>query len=102
MNKNTNDANANFDIKKDILHTKPTTNTNMTTNKDHDKPQLWETFVDTFASSIEFYSRLNSAFIDALYVPFTDAREEIKEIKMQALDGDGSSVKGFPFVNTNY
>src|SRR5690606_33875536 len=31
---------------------------------------------------------LNSAFIDALAVPFTDAREEIKEIKKQVMDDD--------------
>ena len=47
-----------------------------------------EAYVDTFASSIEFFSRLNSAFIDALSVPFTDAREEIKEIKREVMDDD--------------
>ena len=44
-----------------------------------------DTYIDAFASSIEFYSRLNSAFIDALSVPFKDAREEIREIKKNAI-----------------
>ena len=38
-------------------------------------------YIDVYASSIEFYSRLNSAFIDAVSVPFTDAREEIRKIR---------------------
>ena len=66
------------------------TNINTDTNTDnyHNKSGLLEAYVDTFASSIEFFSRLNSAFIDALSVPFTDAREEIKEIKKQVMDDD--------------
>ena len=40
-----------------------------------------DAYIDAYASSIEFYSRLNSAFIDAVSVPFTDAREEIREIR---------------------
>lgn len=41
-----------------------------------------DSFIDAYASSIQFYSRLNSAFMDAIFVPFTDAREEeIREIK---------------------
>lgn len=40
-----------------------------------------DAFIDAYASSIEFYSRLNSAFIDAISAPFTDARDEIKEIR---------------------
>jgi len=40
-----------------------------------------DAYIDAFASSIQFYSRLNSAFMDAIFVPFTDAREDIREIK---------------------
>jgi len=40
-----------------------------------------DAYIDAFASSIQFYSRLNSAFMDSIFVPFTDAREEIREIK---------------------
>ncbi|MDX1371697.1 MAG: hypothetical protein R3321_04470 [Nitrososphaeraceae archaeon] len=41
-----------------------------------------DSFIDAYASSTQFYSRLNSAFMDAIFVPFTDAREEeIREIK---------------------
>lgn len=54
----------------------------------HNKSGLLEAYVDTIASSIEFYSRLNSAFIDALSVPFKDAREEIKEIKREVMDDE--------------
>lgn len=50
---------------------------------DISKYPLIEVYVDAIASSIEYYSRLNSAFIDALSVPFKDAREEIKEIRKQ-------------------
>lgn len=35
-------------------------------NDDYDIPSLMETYIDTFTSSIESYSRLNSALIDAL------------------------------------
>lgn len=56
-------------------------NINTTTNDDYNKYQLIETYIEAFTSSIEFYTKLNNAFIDALSVPFTDAREEIKEIK---------------------
>lgn len=58
---------------------------------DINKYRLIEVYVDTIASSIEYYSRLNSAFIDALSVPFKDAREEIKEIRKQvsSLDSQG-------------
>ena len=44
-------------------------------------PNFVDAYIDAYASSIEFYSRLNSAFIDAVSVPFTDAREEIREIR---------------------
>jgi hypothetical protein len=46
-----------------------------------DPPDFVDAYIDAFASSIDFYSRLNSAFIDAVSVPFTDARKEIKEIR---------------------
>ena len=57
------------------------TNTNTNTNDDYVKPLLMETYIDAFASSIEFYSRVNRAFIDAFSVPLTDAREESKRNK---------------------
>jgi hypothetical protein len=40
-----------------------------------------DAFIDAYASSLQFYSRLNRSFLDALFVPFTDAREELREIK---------------------
>ena len=61
--------------------------TNINTNDDYVKPLLMEPYIDAFASSIEFYSRVNRAFIDAFSVPLTDAREELKEIKKEAIDG---------------
>ena len=33
-------------------------------NDNHVKSQLMETYIDAFASSIEFYSRVNRAFIE--------------------------------------
>jgi polyhydroxyalkanoate synthase subunit PhaC len=62
-------------------------NTNTITNDNYDTLPLMETYIDAFASSIEFYSRLNSAFIDALSVPFTDVRKELKEIKKEVRGG---------------
>jgi polyhydroxyalkanoate synthase subunit PhaC len=52
-----------------------------------------DAYIDAYASSIEFYSRLNSAFIDAVSVPFTDAREEIREIR--------NEIKPKEFFNYN-
>ncbi len=69
-------------------------NTNATTNNDYDTPQLMETYINAFTSSIKSYSRLNNAFIDALSVPFTDARKELKEIKKDVRGG-----KDLLFVN---
>src|SRR6188768_778658 len=59
--------------------------TNTNGNIYYYKPKLVETYVDVFASSIEFYSRVCSAFIEAFSVPFTDAREDLKEIKKEAM-----------------
>ena len=56
-------------------------------------PNFVDVYIDAFASSIEFYSRLNSAFIDAVSVPFTDARKEIKEIR--------NEIKPQDFFNEN-
>ena len=50
-------------------------------NNKYDRLNLLDICIDAYASSIQYYSRLNSAFMDALFVPFTDAREEITEIK---------------------
>jgi polyhydroxyalkanoate synthase subunit PhaC len=50
-------------------------------NDKYNQLNLLDAYIDAFASSIEFYSRLNSAFIDAVSIPFTDAREEIREIR---------------------
>ena len=61
--------------------------TNINTNDDYVNPQLMETYIDVFASSIEFYSKVNRAFIDAFSVPLTDAREDLKEIKKEAVAG---------------
>ncbi len=56
-------------------------------NDDHVKSQIMETYIDAFASSIEFYSRINRAFIEAMSVPLIDAREDLKEIKKEAIAG---------------
>ena len=42
-----------------------------------------DAIVDIYASSLQFYSRLNRSFLDALFVPFTDAREELREIRKE-------------------
>ena len=36
---------------------------------------------DAYASSLQFYSRLNRSFLDALFVPFINAREEFRKIR---------------------
>jgi hypothetical protein len=43
-----------------------------------------DAFIDAYASFLQFYSRLNRSFLDALFVPFTDAREELREIRKEA------------------
>jgi hypothetical protein len=40
-----------------------------------------DAIVDAYASSLQFYSRLNRSFLDALFVPFTDAREKLRQIR---------------------
>lgn len=71
-------------------------NTNNTNNNNnYNKIPLIETYIDAFASSLEFYSRLNSAFIDALSVPFKDARQDIKNIRKEYL------VSRYFFVDYN-
>lgn len=77
---NTNSNNLN-----DITNTNPDYASTDADNY-YNKTRLLETFVDVFASSIEFYSRVNSAFVDALSVPFSDARAEIKEIRKEVTD----------------
>jgi polyhydroxyalkanoate synthase subunit PhaC len=42
-----------------------------------------DSIIDAYASSLQFYSRLNRSFLDALFVPFTDARDELREIKKE-------------------
>jgi polyhydroxyalkanoate synthase subunit PhaC len=42
---------------------------------------LIDAFVDAYASPLQFYTRLHRSFLDALFVPFTDAQEELWEIK---------------------
>jgi polyhydroxyalkanoate synthase len=49
--------------------------------KDNTPNVLIDAFVDAYASSLQFYAKLNRSFLDALIVPFTDAREELREIK---------------------
>jgi hypothetical protein len=44
---------------------------------------LMDAIVDIYASSLQFYSRLNRSFLDVLFVPFTDAREELREIRKE-------------------
>src|SRR5919108_4012971 len=52
--------------------------------KDNNPHALTDAFIDAYASSLQFYSRLNRSFLDALFVPFTDAREELREIRKEA------------------
>ncbi|HSA75047.1 MAG TPA: hypothetical protein VLE21_02550 [Candidatus Nitrosocosmicus sp.] len=59
--------------------------TDTNTNTSYDNLRVIDTFIDAFASSIEFYSRLYSAFIDALSVPFSDARKQIKDIRKEIM-----------------
>ncbi len=48
-------------------------------NNGHNQFRLTKEYGEVvFASSIEYYSRLNSVFIDALSIPFKDARGAIK------------------------
>ena len=68
--------NSYTDIKNNIKK-----NDNYKNHNYHLTSNFVDTYIDAYTSSIEFYSRLNSAFIDALSVPFTDAREEIREIR---------------------
>jgi polyhydroxyalkanoate synthase subunit PhaC len=52
--------------------------------KDKNNPTiLMDAIVDAYASSLQFCSRLNRSFLDALLVPFTDARDELREIKTE-------------------
>ena len=45
---------------------------------------LAETIVNAYASSLQFYLRLNRSFLDALSVPFTDELEELlREVKKE-------------------
>ena len=44
---------------------------------------LTDAIVDAYATSLQFYSRLNRSFIEALFVPFTDAWEELREIRKE-------------------
>jgi hypothetical protein len=46
-------------------------------DKDNTPNVLIDAFVDVYASSLQFYARLNRSFLDALIEPFTDAREEL-------------------------
>jgi class III poly(R)-hydroxyalkanoic acid synthase PhaC subunit len=62
--------------------------TNANTIGGYDKLQLIDTYINAFTASIEFYFRLNSSFVDALFVPFTDATQVIKEIKKEILGDD--------------
>ena len=81
-------TNANSNKFNDFTNTKTDIPTN--TDNNYVKPRLQEAYVDIFASTVEFYYRLNSAFIDALFVPFTDARDEIKKIKTEVMDDGGN------------
>jgi polyhydroxyalkanoate synthase subunit PhaC len=54
-----------------------------------------DAFIDAYASSLQFYSRLNRSFLDALFVPFTDAREELREIKKEATEEKVPYVVGY-------
>ena len=44
---------------------------------------LMDAIVDIYASSLQFYSRLNRSFLDVLFVSFTDAREELRELRKE-------------------
>lgn len=51
----------------------------------YDKLQLIDTYINAFTASVDFYSRLNSSFVESLFVPFTDGRQVVKEIKKEVV-----------------
>jgi len=63
--------------------TKITNITDKKTNESHDNLQLIDNCIDAFTSAIKFYSKLNSAFIEAIYIPFSDARKQIEDIEKE-------------------
>ncbi len=63
--------------------------TNANTIDGSDKLQLIDTYINAFTSSIEFYSRLNSSFVEALFVPFMDTWQVVKEIQKKVI-GDNN------------
>jgi polyhydroxyalkanoate synthase subunit PhaC len=56
-------------------------NTSDTKHGDNQFEFIKDAFIDAYASSLQFYSRLSRSFLEALFIPFTDAREELREIK---------------------
>ena len=59
-------------------------------NKDKSIPTiLMDSIMNAYASSLQFYSRLNRSFLDALFVPFTDALDELREIKKEEAKKEG-------------
>lgn len=62
-------------------------NVNTNNSNSNSLSKLMDLFVDAYSSSIQFYLRLNRSFLDALFVPFMDAREEIVEIRKGRQEG---------------
>jgi polyhydroxyalkanoate synthase len=64
-------------------------------DKDNIQNILTYTFVDTYASSLKFYLRLNRSFLEALSVPFTVEWEELREIKETKEEAKKSSFTSY-------
>jgi hypothetical protein len=52
-------------------------------DKDNNQSTLTDAFIDAYASSFQFYSRLNRSFLEALSVQFTDEGEILREVKKE-------------------
>ncbi|WP_415309522.1 hypothetical protein [Candidatus Nitrosocosmicus sp. FF01] len=78
------DSNTNFNKKTNI--------TNVTATGGHDKHQSIDIYINAFTASMEFYSRLNSSFVDALFVSFTETRHVVEEIKKQVIGDNNPAV----------
>ena len=57
--------------------------TNANTIGGYDKLRLIDIYINSFTASIEFCSRLNSSIIEALFAPFTNVGQMVKELKKE-------------------
>lgn len=67
--------------------------TNANTIGGYDKLGLIDIYINSFTASIEFYSRLNSSIIEAVFAPFTNGGKMVKELKKEVVsDNDLSFI----------